>query len=488
MVLAHTIVEAPKNGAISRAAAISAPSVDAPTTKTRSSSGGSPRRRGGSVLEEAEIGLAGPADGAEPVIGDVLERRPRRDAAVGIAVGGVIDEPARLADPLLGGTRRGHALIVGSPAHGGRPARPRRGAQPRGGHASARGRHRDRAAGWRGDARGAARQAQPRAALHGGRVGVPGRRGGPGRGPPRGRRARGGGGGGRGHRRSRRARRVLPLDHPATGQDPLRHALLPRSRARRRAAAPRRRRDRRSRVVHAPGRARGVPSGGDRARVPHHQDARAARAVRVGVGVARVGARARGRRNRAAGGRRGRGGARRPAGRARLRGMTELRPETRLVHGGRPSEGPLSVPVVLTAPYRDSGYAREEGSPTWEALEAALGALEGGQTVAFSSGMAAIAATLDHLPVGARVVGPAVGYTGSRGLLADRAATGRIALATVDLTDTEAVLRACEGAALAWVETPTNPMVGVVELDRVCEAARAAGCEVVVDATFATPL
>src|SRR5215210_6520529 len=117
MVLAHTIVEAPKNGAISRAAAISAPSVEAPTTKTSSSSGGSARPRGlrtrasgppaagASVLVEAEIGLACPAHGAEPVAGDVLERRPRRDAAVGIAVRGVVDEPAGLADPFLSGAR-----------------------------------------------------------------------------------------------------------------------------------------------------------------------------------------------------------------------------------------------------------------------------------------------------------------------------------------------------------------------------------------------
>src|SRR5215210_480358 len=179
MVFAHTIVEAPKNGAISRAAAISAPSVEAPTTNTSSSSGGSGRRAAVSVLVGAEIGLAGPADGAEPVVGDLLERRPRRDAAVWIAVGGVVDEPARLADPLLGGTRRGHALIVGSPGHEGRPPRARRGAEHGGGDASARSRHGHRPAWWRGDARGAARQAQPGPALHGRRVGVPGRRGRP---------------------------------------------------------------------------------------------------------------------------------------------------------------------------------------------------------------------------------------------------------------------------------------------------------------------
>ena len=168
--------------------------------------------------------------------------------------------------------------------------------------------------------------------------------------------------------------------------------------------------------------------------------------------------------------------------------MSELRPETVAVHAGRPSEGPLSAPVVLASNFRTFGYTREEGSPTWEALEAAVGALEGGESVAFGSGMAAIAAVLEPLPVGARVVGPAVGYTVTRGLLAERAAAGRLELASVDLTDTDAVLRACEGAALLWVETPTNPLVGIAELDRLCEGAHAAGAAVVVDATFATPL
>ena len=145
--------------------------------------------------------------------------------------------------------------------------------------------------------------------------------------------------------------------------------------------------------------------------------------------------------------------------------------------------------MVLAANYRTYGYAREEGSPTWEAFEAAIGALEGGVVRGvLVRAWAAIASVLEPLPVGARVVGPAVGYTVTRGLLAERAAAGRIELASVDLTDTDAVLRACEGAALLWVETPTNPMIGIAELDRLCEGAHAAGAEVVVDATFATPL
>src|SRR3954447_8687232 len=103
MVLAHTIVDAPKYGASSRAAAISAPSEAAPVTKTRSLSRkpAPPRGPAGLVLVGGEVGLAGAADGAEPVTGDVLERGSGRDAAIRVPVGGVVDEAAGLTDPLL---------------------------------------------------------------------------------------------------------------------------------------------------------------------------------------------------------------------------------------------------------------------------------------------------------------------------------------------------------------------------------------------------
>ena len=165
-----------------------------------------------------------------------------------------------------------------------------------------------------------------------------------------------------------------------------------------------------------------------------------------------------------------------------------MKRETIAVHAGRPSEGPLSPPVVLASNFRTIGYTREEGSSTWEALESAVGTLEGGESVAFSSGMAAATAILEPLPAGARVVGPAVAYTGVRRLLAERAAGAHVELESVDMTDTDAVVRAVEGAALLWVETPTNPLVGVAELDRLIYAAHAAGAVVAVDSTFATPL
>src|SRR4051794_24916321 len=113
MVFAQMTVEAPKNGAISRAAAISAPSELKPTASTSASSGA--RRRtpardvvtgGGSPLEGREVDLPGAADGAVPVVGDLLERRPRRDPAVRVALPGVIDEPTGLTHPARRRLRR----------------------------------------------------------------------------------------------------------------------------------------------------------------------------------------------------------------------------------------------------------------------------------------------------------------------------------------------------------------------------------------------
>src|SRR6185437_7838692 len=90
-----------------------------------------------------------------------------------------------------------------------------------------------------------------------------------------------------------------------------------------------------------------------------------------------------------------------------------LHPETAVICAGRPAHaggGPLNVPVVLASNFHASepaapgtgedsrAYSRTDATPTWEALEAAVGQVEGGHAVAFSSGMAAIAAVLDLLP------------------------------------------------------------------------------------------
>jgi cystathionine gamma-synthase len=158
--------------------------------------------------------------------------------------------------------------------------------------------------------------------------------------------------------------------------------------------------------------------------------------------------------------------------------------------GPRTPGSPVSVPPVLTTVYREGGpvgYVRE-GNPTWAALEEALGSLDGGRALAFASGLAAVAAVVETLPVGARVAAPATGYLGMRALLEDLSARGRLTTSLVDIADTGAVLDACDGAALLWVESPTNPLLEVADVPALVTGAHARGAAVAVDATFATPL
>src|SRR6188768_758962 len=118
-----------------------------------------------------------------------------------------------------------------------------------------------------------------------------------------------------------------------------------------------------------------------------------------------------------------------------------MRPETIAIHAGRGPRvagEPLNPPLVPASNFHESGYAREQGSPGWAPFEAAIGALEGGTTVAFSSGIAAISAVLETLSAGAKVVGPAAGYAWTRSLLARHSESGRIELVGVDTTDTAA--------------------------------------------------
>ncbi|MFP4148913.1 MAG: trans-sulfuration enzyme family protein [Nitriliruptoraceae bacterium] len=171
--------------------------------------------------------------------------------------------------------------------------------------------------------------------------------------------------------------------------------------------------------------------------------------------------------------------------------------ETRLTALGRgraEAGAPLNVPIVPASTFRagaegaQRAYARDDGTAGWEAFEELVGDLEGGQAVCFSSGMGAIAAVLDLLPVGSRVVVPADSYTGVRALLQDGAAAGgRWQVRTVDMTDTAALEAAVGDADLVWLETPSNPMLHLVDIAAVCSVA-AGGPLVVVDSTFATPL
>jgi cystathionine gamma-synthase len=169
-----------------------------------------------------------------------------------------------------------------------------------------------------------------------------------------------------------------------------------------------------------------------------------------------------------------------------------LRPETLAVHVGRPEQPgePVNPPIVMTSTYRAEGvqtYGRD-GNPTWEAFEAAIGVLEGGAALAFASGMAAISAVIETLPAGAAVVADTSCYSGTRRLLHDLSTRGRIEPRLVDTCDADAVRSALPGAALLWLESPTNPMCRVVDIVGAANDAHAAGVAVCVDNTMATPL
>ena len=174
--------------------------------------------------------------------------------------------------------------------------------------------------------------------------------------------------------------------------------------------------------------------------------------------------------------------------------MTEpLHPETLAVAAGRPAaepDQPLNSPVVFASTYSAGGdleYGRY-GNPTWTAFEDALGALEGGSALAFASGLAAASAILGLVEDGARVVAPRHCYLGTLGQLAEAERRGRLRIDLVDIADTNAVLARLDGAALLWIESPTNPALEVADIPALAATARRAGALTVVDNTFATPL
>ncbi|WP_110181753.1 trans-sulfuration enzyme family protein [Nocardioides solisilvae] len=170
-----------------------------------------------------------------------------------------------------------------------------------------------------------------------------------------------------------------------------------------------------------------------------------------------------------------------------------LRPATLAVTVGRPAhepDAPLNAPITMASTFVAGGdieYGRH-GNPTWTALEEAIGALEGGRCLTFASGLAAVATVLDLVGQGAKVVAPRHAYNGTVMQLADLEARGRLRTELVDITDTDAVVAACDGAALVWLESPTNPALEVADIPTIRAAAHAAGAYVVVDNTFATPL
>ena len=170
-----------------------------------------------------------------------------------------------------------------------------------------------------------------------------------------------------------------------------------------------------------------------------------------------------------------------------------MHPETWLISQGRPTEAgqPLNVPPMLASNFRlpgDRYYNRVEGTDTQIAFETLMGGLDGGRSLAFGSGMAAVAAVLALLPVGATIVLPNDPYHATNGLVAEGEQQGRWTVERIDLTDTDAWIEAATRADLLWIESPANPLLTVADLPKICAAERRTGCLIAVDSTFATPL
>jgi cystathionine gamma-synthase len=173
--------------------------------------------------------------------------------------------------------------------------------------------------------------------------------------------------------------------------------------------------------------------------------------------------------------------------------------ETRAIHDGQPPDpttGAVVTPITLSSTFvheevgKHAGYEyARSGNPTRRAYEECLASLEGAlDGFAFASGMAAEDAVLRLLAPGQRVIIPDDAYGGTFRLVSKVLAPAGIEWTVADLTDLERLERTWpDGAALVWVETPTNPALTIVDITAVSALAHERGARVVVDNTFATP-
>lgn len=180
--------------------------------------------------------------------------------------------------------------------------------------------------------------------------------------------------------------------------------------------------------------------------------------------------------------------------------MTDaMRFETAAIHAGQepdPATGAVVVPIYQTSTYVQDSVSRHKGyeysrtdNPTRHALETCLAALEGAEhAISFGSGMAAIATLAMTLQSGQKVVISDDVYGGTYRLFSKVMADLGLEWVTADLTDESAVVAALgDSAGLLIAETPTNPMLKIVDLQMLAGACRDAGALFAVDNTFATP-
>ena len=173
---------------------------------------------------------------------------------------------------------------------------------------------------------------------------------------------------------------------------------------------------------------------------------------------------------------------------------------TRTIHAGQapdPSTGAIMPPIYATSTYVQSSPGKHQGfeysrtqNPTRMAYERSLADLESGSSgFAFASGMAATATILELIDSGSHVVAMDDLYGGTRRLFAGvRERSAGLTFSFVDMTDLAALESAFEkDTRMVWIETPSNPLLKIVDIAAVAALARQHGAIAVVDNTFATP-
>ena len=178
-----------------------------------------------------------------------------------------------------------------------------------------------------------------------------------------------------------------------------------------------------------------------------------------------------------------------------------LAPGTLAIHGGQspdPSTGAVMPPIYATSTYAQASPGVHQGfeysrthNPTRFAYERCAAALEGGtRGFAFASGMSATSTVLELLDSGSHVIAMDDLYGGSYRLFERvRKRSAALDFSFVDLTDAGAFDAAVKpNTRMVWIETPTNPLLKIVDIEAIAERARKRGLIVVVDNTFASPI
>lgn len=174
--------------------------------------------------------------------------------------------------------------------------------------------------------------------------------------------------------------------------------------------------------------------------------------------------------------------------------------ETRVIHAGQapdPSTGAVSVPIYATSTYAQSSPGQHQGyeysrtqNPTRMAYERCVADLENGtHGYAFASGMAAIGTILELVEAGSHIVAMDDLYSGTHRLFTEvRMKSSGLRFSYADLSKTQALEEAITPATrMIWLETPTNPLLKLVDLESIASIAKSNNILTVMDNTFASP-